>query len=215
MKRKLTPSEQVKPKDVEAIIKRKELLQTALLGSLAFTGLAPILALARGPTPTKAGDTICSEILNLRRKRYKANELVFGDVYVRQNSSERVLGFYTLRGPFEDVFAPSVVISRADGQVFAYANDLEWFIYTTQKKNDEEIFDEIIQKAEKEGKRKAARYVRVIREINEEEEAKHICHACHLLATKYWKELETRGKEWIINDLNREIKGLNVRVLAN
>ena len=158
-------SEQVKPKDVEAIIKRRELLQTALLGGIAFAGLAPILALARGPTPAKAGDTICSEIRNLQRKRYKANELVFGEVYVRQNNSERVLGFYTLRGPFEDVFAPSVVISRTDGQVFAYANDLEWFIYTTQKKNDEEIFDEIIQKAEKEGKKKVARYVRVIREI--------------------------------------------------
>jgi hypothetical protein len=165
-------SEQVKPKDVETIIKRRELLQTALLGSLAFAGLAPILALARGPTPAKAGDTICSEIRNLQRKRYKANELVFGEVYVRQNSSERVLGFYTLRGPFEDVFAPSVVISRTDGQVFAYANDLEWFIYTTQKKNDEEIFDEIIQKAEKEGKRKVARYVRIIREIKKETQDK-------------------------------------------
>jgi len=127
-------SEQVKPKDVEAIIKRRELLQTALLGSIAFAGLAPILALARGPTPTKAGDTICTEIRNLQRKRYKANELVFGEVYVRQNNSERVLGFYTLRGPFEDVFVPSVVISRTDGQVFAYANDLEWFIYTTPKR---------------------------------------------------------------------------------
>jgi hypothetical protein len=72
-------------------------------------------------------------------------------------------GFYTLRGPFEDVFAPSVVISRADGQVFAYANDLKWFIYTTQRKNNEEIFDEIIQKAEKKGKRKVARYVRIRR----------------------------------------------------
>ncbi len=39
-------SEQVKPRDVEAIIKRRELLQTALLGSMAFAGLAPILALA-------------------------------------------------------------------------------------------------------------------------------------------------------------------------
>ncbi len=132
-------SEQVKPKDVEAIIRRRELLQTALFGSIAFAGLAPILALARGPTPTKAGDKFCTEIRNLQRKRYRANELIFGEVYVRQNSSERVLGFYTLRGPFEDVFAPSVVISRTDGQVFAYANDLEWFIYTTQKKNDEEI----------------------------------------------------------------------------
>jgi len=36
----------VKPKDVEAIIKRSELLQAALLSSVAFTGLAPILALA-------------------------------------------------------------------------------------------------------------------------------------------------------------------------
>ncbi len=97
---------------------------------------------------------------------------MFGEVYVRQNSSERVLGFYTLRGPFEDVFAPSVVISRTDGQVFAYANDLEWFIYTTQKKNDQEIFDEIIQKAEKEGKRKVARYVRIIREIKKETQDK-------------------------------------------
>jgi peptidyl-tRNA hydrolase len=160
-------SEQVKPRDVEVIINRRELLQTALLGSVAFSGVAPILALARGPTPAEAGDKICTEIRNLRRKRYKANELVFGEVYVRQNSSERVLGFYTLRGPFEDVFAPSVVISRTDGQVIAYANDLEWFIYTTQKKNDEEIFDEIIQKAEKEGKRKVARYVRIIKEIKE------------------------------------------------
>ena len=42
-----------------------------------------------------------------------------------------------------------------------------------------------------------ARYVRIIREINEEEEAKHISHACHLLATKYWKELETRDREWV------------------
>jgi hypothetical protein len=122
-------SEQVKPKDVEAIIKRRELSQTALLGSVAFAGLTPIQALARGPTPAKAGDTICSEIRNLQRKRYKTNKLVFGEVYVRQNNSEKVLGFYTLRGPFEDVFAPSVVISRTDGQVFAYANDLEWFIY--------------------------------------------------------------------------------------
>jgi hypothetical protein len=165
-------SEQVKPKDVEAIIKRRELLQTALLGGIAFAGLAPILALARGPTLAKAGDMICSEIRNLQRKRYKANELVFGEVYVRQNNSERALGFYTLRGPFEDVFAPSVVISRTDGQVFAYANDLEWFIYTTQKKNDEEIFDEIIQKAEKEGKKKVARYVRIIREIKKETQDK-------------------------------------------
>ncbi len=59
-----------------------------------------------------------------------------------------------------------------------------------------------------------ARYVRIIREINEEEEAKHICHACHLLATKYWKELETRGREWVINNLKKEVKGLDVRVLA-
>jgi hypothetical protein len=55
-------SEQVKPRDVEAILKRRELLQTALLGSVAFAGLAPILALARGPTPTKAGDKFCTEI---------------------------------------------------------------------------------------------------------------------------------------------------------
>ncbi|MFZ8812006.1 MAG: radical SAM/SPASM domain-containing protein [Pyrobaculum sp.] len=54
----------------------------------------------------------------------------------------------------------------------------------------------------------------LVKKFNEEEEAKHICHACHLLATKYWKELETRGKKWIINDLKKEIKGLNVRVLA-
>ncbi len=85
-------SEQVKPKDVETIIKRRELLQTALLGSVAFAGLAPILALARGPTPAKAGDMICTKIRNLQRKRYKTNELVFSEVYVRQNSSERVLG---------------------------------------------------------------------------------------------------------------------------
>ncbi len=106
---------------------------------MAFAGLAPILALARGPTSAKAGDMICTEIRNLQRKRYKANELIFGEVYVRQNSSERVLGFYTLRGPFEDVFAPSVIISRTDGQVFAYANDLEWFIDTTQKKKGEAL----------------------------------------------------------------------------
>jgi len=55
----------------------------------------------------------------------------------------------------------------------------------------------------------------LVKKFNEEEEAKHICHACHLLATKYWKKLETRGKEWIINDLKKEVKGLNVRVLAN
>jgi len=139
---------------------------------VAFAGVAPILALARGPTPAEAGDTICSEIRNLRRKRYKANELVFGEVYSRQNSSEGVVGFYTLRGPFEDVFAPSVVISRTDGQVFAYANDLEWFIYTIQKKNDEEILDEIIQKAEKEGKKKVARYVKIIKEIKKETQDK-------------------------------------------
>ncbi len=54
----------------------------------------------------------------------------------------------------------------------------------------------------------------LVRKFNEEEEVKHICHACHLLATKYWKELEQRGKEWLINDLRREVKGLNVRVLA-
>ncbi len=58
-------SEQVKPKDVETIIKRRELLQTALLSSVAFAGLAPILALARGPTPAKAGDKFCTEIRNL------------------------------------------------------------------------------------------------------------------------------------------------------
>ncbi len=56
--------------------------------------------------------------------------------------------------------------------------------------------------------------IREASEVDEEEEVKHICHACHLLATKYWKELETRGKEWIINDLKKEVKGLNVRVLA-
>ncbi len=33
-------------------------------------------------------------------------------------------------------------------------------------------------------------------------------------AARYWKELERRGKEWLINDLRREVKGLNVRVLA-
>ncbi len=59
-----------------------------------------------------------------------------------------------------------------------------------------------------------ARYVRIIREINEGRGGEHIRYACHLLATKYWKELETRGKEWIINDLKKEVKGLNVRVLA-
>lgn len=58
-------SEQVKPKDVETIIKRRELLQTALLGNIAFAGLAPILALARGPTPAEAGDKFCTEIRNL------------------------------------------------------------------------------------------------------------------------------------------------------
>jgi hypothetical protein len=41
-------SEQVKPRDVEAIIKRRELLRTALLGSAAFAGLAPILARGAG-----------------------------------------------------------------------------------------------------------------------------------------------------------------------
>jgi len=55
-------SEQVKPRDVEVIINRRELLQTALLGSVTFAGLAPILALARGPTPTKAGDKFYTEI---------------------------------------------------------------------------------------------------------------------------------------------------------
>jgi hypothetical protein len=55
-------SEQVKPRDVEAIIKRRELLQTALLGGIAFAGLAPILALAQGPMPAEAGDKFCTEI---------------------------------------------------------------------------------------------------------------------------------------------------------
>ena len=48
-------SEQVKPKDVEAIIKRRELLQTALIGSIAFAGLAPILALAPGADARQGG----------------------------------------------------------------------------------------------------------------------------------------------------------------
>jgi hypothetical protein len=48
-------SEQVKPRDVEAIIKRRELLQTALLGSMASAGVAPILALARGADARRGG----------------------------------------------------------------------------------------------------------------------------------------------------------------
>jgi len=67
-------SEQVKPRDVEVIINRRELLQTALLGSVAFAGLAPILAPARGPTPTKAGDKFCTEmewVINDLKKEVK------------------------------------------------------------------------------------------------------------------------------------------------
>ena len=55
MEKKLTASEQVKPRGVEAIIKRRELLQTALLGSVALAGLAPILALARGADAHQGG----------------------------------------------------------------------------------------------------------------------------------------------------------------
>ncbi len=158
------PHEEVKPKDVETLVKRRQLLQNALLGSIAFAGLAPILALARGPTPAKTGDKMCVEIRNLEQRKYKTNELILGKVYIQHNGSEKAVRFYVLRGPFEDVFAPSVTIDESHGQVFAYANDMEWFIYTTQKKNSIEIFDEIIEKAEKENKRRIARYVRLIKE---------------------------------------------------
>ena len=41
---------------------------------MAFAGLAPILAPARGPTPTKAGDKFCTEmewVINDLKKEVK------------------------------------------------------------------------------------------------------------------------------------------------
>jgi hypothetical protein len=154
-------------KDAEMLIKRRQLLYTALLGSVAFLGLAPVLALARspGPLPVKRGDRMCTEILNLQRVTYKSNELITGAVLLRFNGQERVISFYALRGPFEDALVPSVVIDRAEGRVFAYVTDLEWLTYITQRRSDIEIFDEVIERAEREGKRRVVRYVRIIREI--------------------------------------------------
>jgi hypothetical protein len=154
-------------KDTGMLIKRRQLLYTALLGSVAFLGLASIFALARSPGPPhlKRGDRMCTEVLDLKRVTCKSNELIKGTVLLHFSGQERIIDFYMLQGPFEDALVPSIVIDRAEGRVFAYATDLEWLSYITQKRNDIEIFDEVVERAEREGKRRVARYVKIIKEI--------------------------------------------------
>ncbi|MCC6021075.1 MAG: hypothetical protein LM577_06905 [Thermoproteaceae archaeon] len=150
----------------EVVMRRRELLYNVLLGSMAFAGLAPILALAKSHAPVpKSGDRVCVELRNLLRKEFKTNELLSGDVIVSRGGEERLIRFYVLRGSFADALAPSIVIDRSEWRVFAYATDLEWLTYTTTKRDDIGIFDEVMEMAKKQGKMKVLRYTKLIKEI--------------------------------------------------
>jgi len=78
------------------------------------------------------------------------------------NENEYKFGLYVLRGDFPDALAPTVVIDRKEQRVFAYATDLEWFLYNTTKKNDIEILNEVIEIGTKDNKKRIVRYVKIM-----------------------------------------------------
>jgi hypothetical protein len=154
------------------LMKRRKLIEKVLLGSAAFAALVPILALIKSPAPigvetqgvkTQQGRT-CIDILSLKNISYKGNELIIGEIAVKHNENEYKFGLYTLRGDFPDALAPTVVIDRKEQRVFAYATDLEWFLYNTMKKDDIEILNEVIEIANKDNKKGVVRYVKIMRD---------------------------------------------------
>jgi hypothetical protein len=151
----------------DLLMKRRELIEKVLLGSVTFAGLVPILALAKSAAPIGVGtqqSRTCIDILSLKNISYKGNELIIGEIAVKHNENEYKFGLYTLRGNFPDVLAPTVVIDRKEQRVFAYATDLEWFLYNTMKKDDIEILNEVIEIANKDNKKRIVRYVKIMRD---------------------------------------------------
>jgi hypothetical protein len=147
------------------LMKRRELIEKVLLGSVAFAGLAPILALAKSAAPIRIGTQqgrTCIDVLSLKNISYKGNELIVGEISVMHNENEYKFGLYVLRGDFPDALAPTVVIDRKEQRVFAYATDLEWFLYNTTKKNDIEILNEVIEIGTKDNKKRIVRYVKIM-----------------------------------------------------
>jgi hypothetical protein len=113
----------------DLLMKRRELIEKVLLGSVAFAGLAPILALAKSAAPIRIGaqqGRTCIDVSSLKNISYKGNELIVGEISVMHNENEYKFGLYVLRGDFPDALAPTVVIDRKEQRVFAYATDLEW-----------------------------------------------------------------------------------------
>jgi len=151
----------------DLLMRRRELIEKVLLGSVAFAGLAPILAHAKSAAPigvgTQQGRT-CVDILSLKNISYKGNELIVGEVSVMHNENEYKFGLYTLRGNFPDALAPTVAIDRKEQRVFAYATDLEWFFYNTTKKDDIEILNDLIEIATKDNKKRIVKYVKIMRD---------------------------------------------------
>lgn len=153
-------------KDASDILNRREALMKMLMGSLALSSIAPILAIARGTAP-QTGE-YCIKIENVEEQEWNTNRLYVTNVKLYVNGvPDRDIEVYALRGNFTDVFAPSLTIARKEGkptQVFAYATDLEFSIFETGRTDFEEIIEEAIERAKQEKKLKVARYMAIIKE---------------------------------------------------
>jgi len=170
-------------RDVEDIVSRREALTRIMLGSLALSSLAPILAVARSVSP-QAGD-YCAIIEEVEEKEWETNELVSVKLKINANGDVTSAEVHVLKGEFEDVYAPFIAIFDSEGEkeaamyaankeveVLAYATDLEFITFTTSKKTLDEILDEAIERAAREKKRKVERYMKILKETRKKGKTK-------------------------------------------
>jgi len=158
------PEKTVVEKDVGDIVSRREALMKMVLGSLALSSLAPILAVARSASP-QAGD-YCVTIEEVEEKEWETNNLTSVKLRINANGDVTSAEAHVLKGSFEDVYTPHIAIFNKGGQreVVAYATDLEFITFTTSKETLDEILDEAIERAAKEKKRKVERYMKILKE---------------------------------------------------
>lgn len=103
-------SQIVPEKDVEPILRRRQLLYNAAVGSLLLSGVLPILALAKtSQVKTSSNKKYCTEIEEASTYEYKSNVLFDIKAFVSIDEKRVELQVYTLKGPFEDAFSPSIV----------------------------------------------------------------------------------------------------------
>jgi len=155
------------------ITARREFIEKVLMGTALAVGLAPLLQALKLPEVRKVeGTRITIHFKRVEERKNKATESAFVEVDVEESGSGKTLKLYGIKGRFEDVINPSVVIIPGDksNEVVAYAAPEEYITFKTNKKKAREILDEVIEKAEKNNYKRLKRLAEVLKEIWQDHE---------------------------------------------